>query len=180
MSAPALTRAAPYFEAWNAHDAAAVTAALADGGTYTDPVTRSPLAGPALAEHVRALVAAFPDLGFEVVSSVPANAGADGTMVVQWLMRGTNTGPWNGQPPTGRPVAVRGVDVFTVTGGEITSAVLTGKHAATQRRPRKNSHAHLGRHRDKVAFDRALHQTVGDLQGDDRRPAAQLRDGLHS
>jgi steroid delta-isomerase-like uncharacterized protein len=122
MPAPALTRATPYFEAWNAHDAAAVTAALADGGTYADPVTQSPLTGPALAKHVRALVAAFPDLSFEVVSSVPPDAAADGTMVVQWLMRGTNTGPWNGQPPTGRPVAVRGVDVFTVTAGEITSA----------------------------------------------------------
>ena len=74
MPAPALTRAAPYFEAWNAHDAAAVTAALADGGTYADPVTESPLAGPALAGHVRALIAAFPDLRFEVVSSVPADA----------------------------------------------------------------------------------------------------------
>ena len=72
MPAPALTQAAPYFEAWNAHDAPAVTAALADGGTYADPTTESPLAGPALAEHVRALVAAFPDLSFEVLSSVPA------------------------------------------------------------------------------------------------------------
>ena len=122
MPAPALTRAAPYFEAWNAHDAAAVTAALADGGTYADPTTESPLAGPALAEHARVLVAAFPDLSFEILSSVPADAGADGTMVVQWLMRGTNTGPWNGQPPTGRVAVVRGVDVFTVTAGKITSA----------------------------------------------------------
>ena len=48
MSAPALTQAAPYFQAWNAHDAGAVTAALADGGTYADPTTESPLAGPAL------------------------------------------------------------------------------------------------------------------------------------
>jgi SnoaL-like polyketide cyclase len=56
------------------------------------------------------------------LSSVPADAGADGTMVVQWLMRGTNTGPWNGQPPTGRVMAVRGVDVFTVKAGKITSA----------------------------------------------------------
>jgi steroid delta-isomerase-like uncharacterized protein len=122
MRAPAPTQAAPFFEAWNAHDAAAVTAALADGGTYADPTTESPLAGLALAEHVRTLVAAFPDLSFEVLSTVPADAGADGTMVVQWLMRGTNTGPWNGQPPTGRVVAVRGVDVLTVTAGEITSA----------------------------------------------------------
>jgi heme-degrading monooxygenase HmoA len=41
---------------------------------------------------------------------------------MQWLMHGTNTGPWNGQPPTGRPVAMRGVDVFTVAAGKNTSA----------------------------------------------------------
>jgi len=122
MPAPALTRAVPYFEAWNAHDVRAVTAALADGGTYADPTTEGPLAGAALAEHARALFGAFPDLNFEVVGAQPADAGADGTMVVQWLMRGTNTGPWNGQAPTGRPVAVPGVDVFTVADGEITSA----------------------------------------------------------
>ena len=122
MPAPALTQAVPYFEAWNAHDARAVTAALADGGTYADPATEGPLAGAALADHARRLFGAFPDLNFEVLGCQPADACADGTMVVQWLMRGTNTGPWNGQPPTGRPVAVRGVDVFTVTAGEITSA----------------------------------------------------------
>ena len=55
MAAPVLTRAAPYFEAWNAHDVRAVTAALADGGTYADPATAGPLAGAALAGHARAL-----------------------------------------------------------------------------------------------------------------------------
>jgi steroid delta-isomerase-like uncharacterized protein len=121
MPAPALTGSAPYFEAWNAHDAGAVTAALADGGTYADPTTEGQLAGPALAEHACALFAAFPDLSFEVAGSQPGDAGEEGTMMVQWLMRGTNTGLWNGQQPTGRPVAIRGVNVFTVTGGKITS-----------------------------------------------------------
>ena len=91
MPAPALTQAVPYFEAWNAHDAGAVTAALADGGTYADPTTGGPLVGAALAEHARGLFGAFPDLNFEVVGPQPADAGADGTMVVQWLMRGTIT-----------------------------------------------------------------------------------------
>ena len=122
MPAPALTQAVPYFEAWNAHNARAVIAALADGGTYADPATEGPLAGAALADHARRLFGAFPDLNFEVVGAQPADASADGTMVIQWLMRGTNTGPWNGQPPTGRPVAIPGVDVFTVAAGEITSA----------------------------------------------------------
>ena len=109
----------PYFRAWNAHDPNAVAAAFAEGGTYTDPaVTGPPLTGAGLAEHARALFAAFPDLSFEVLGG----QSGDGLVITQWLMHGTNTGTWNGQPPTGRPVTVQGVDVFTVTDGKITSA----------------------------------------------------------
>jgi len=111
----------PYFKAWNARDPEAVAAALSGDGTYTDPtVTGPPLTGAALAGHARALFASFPDLSFEILSCQLAD-GDPGTVLAHWLMRGTNTGPWNGQPPTGRPVAMRGVDVFTVTAGKIGS-----------------------------------------------------------
>jgi len=109
----------PYFKAWNAHDPEGVAGALADGGTYTDPtVTGTPLAGAQIAEHARALFAAFPDLTFEVLS---AQRAGDGTEVARWLMRGTNTGPLRGQFPTGRGVALAGVDVLTLAGGKIGS-----------------------------------------------------------
>lgn len=121
MTAPALMQAAQYFEAWNAHDPEAVTAALADGATYADPTTSSPLAGRALAEHIGALFAAFPDLDLEVVSSQPADVGTDGTMAIQWLMRGTNTGALTGQFPTGRAMALPGVAVITLRAGQICS-----------------------------------------------------------
>ena len=50
-----------YFDAWNARDPDAVAGAFAAGGTYTDPtVGGPPLAGTAIAEHARALLAAFP------------------------------------------------------------------------------------------------------------------------
>jgi len=115
-----LTQVEPYFRAWNAHDPMAVAAAFAEGGTYTDPaVTGPPLTGAGLAGHARALFVAFPDLSFEVLGG---RASGGGQVITQWLMHGTNTGPWNGQPPTGRPVTVRGVDAFTVTDGKITSA----------------------------------------------------------
>jgi hypothetical protein len=102
MTAPALMQAAQYFEAWNAHDPEAVTAALADGATYADPTTSSPLAGHALAEHIGALFAAFPDLNLEVVSSQPADVGTDGTMVVQWRRPGDHAQP----PAPGRRQSV--------------------------------------------------------------------------
>jgi len=108
-----------YFRAWNTHDPEGVAAALADGGTYTDPtVTGSPLTGAQIAGHARALFTAFPDLSFEVLSSQHA---ASGTEVARWLMRGTNTGPLRGQVPTGRGVTLAGVDVITVTAGKIES-----------------------------------------------------------
>jgi steroid delta-isomerase-like uncharacterized protein len=114
-----LTQVDPYFRAWNAHDPEAVAAAFAEGGTYTDPAVTGPLTGPGLAGHAHALFVAFPDLSFEVLGG---RAAGGGQVITQWLMNGTNAGAWNGQPPTGRPATVRGVDVFTVTDSKITSA----------------------------------------------------------
>ena len=121
LDSPSLV--ARYFGAWNARDPDAVAGAFAAGGTYTDPtVTGPPLTGTAIAGHARALLAAFPDLRFEVLGGQPAGSQANGTVVAQWLMRGTNTGPWNGQPPTGRTVTVRGVGVIAGMDGQVTSA----------------------------------------------------------
>jgi steroid delta-isomerase-like uncharacterized protein len=121
MTAPrhSLSLVEPYFDAWNARDPEAVAAAFAEGGTYTDPtVAGPPLTGTAIADHARALLAAFPDLSFEMLGGQRADGGQ---VITQWLMHGTNTGPWNGQPPAGRPVTMRGVDVSTVAAGKITS-----------------------------------------------------------
>jgi SnoaL-like domain len=74
----ALARAEQYFGAWNVHDPAAVAAAFAEGGTYAGPDGDGPpLTGPALADHVAATPAGFPDLRFEVPNG-PFAGGADG------------------------------------------------------------------------------------------------------
>jgi len=121
MSQSCFTLVENYFNAWNARDPDAVGAAFAEGGTYTDPtVTGRPLTGPALAGHARALLGGFPDLSFEMLDT--QSAGDDpATVVTRWLMRGTNSGPLRGRPPTGKPVVLRGVDVITISGGKIWS-----------------------------------------------------------
>lgn len=118
-----LTQVKPYFDAWNAHDPVAVAAVLEPGGTYTDPaVTGPPLSGAALAEHAADLFAGIPDLNFELLSAQLADGGlGGGEVVVRWLMRGTNTGPLRGWPPSGRSVALRGLDVITVAGSQVAS-----------------------------------------------------------
>lgn len=104
-----------YFDAWNRRDPVAIVATFADGGTYSDPTVPA-LTGSALATHTAGLFAAFPDLTFEIVSA--AQEG-DHAVAAQWMMRGTNTGPLAGGPPTGSTVALPGADFITVEADKI-------------------------------------------------------------
>ena len=57
----------------------------------------------------------FPDGHGEIVELLPHGE----VVVVEWRMAGTNTGPLNGAPPTGRAFSRRGCSVATVRGGKI-------------------------------------------------------------
>jgi steroid delta-isomerase-like uncharacterized protein len=107
-----------YFDAWNKHDAAAIVATFAEGGTYTDPATPGPLSGAAIGAYAEALWVAFPDLSFEIVSPVDNGSGL---VSAEWIMKGTNTGSLNGLPPTGVPVVVPGADFIRTEGNKIRS-----------------------------------------------------------
>lgn len=100
-----------YFDAWNAHDADAIVATFAPGGTYEDPATDGPLEGAAIGENAAGLWAAFPDLRFE--TGTHAHDG-DGLFAAQWTMLGTNSAPFAGLPPTGRSVVLPGADFIRV------------------------------------------------------------------
>ena len=107
-----------YFHAWNAHDADAILATFADGGTYQDPTTGGPISGAAFKGWAGALWAAFPDLRFEKQSL--GEMGPD-LFAGQWRMIGTNLGSFNGLPPTGAEVSTDGADFFVMEGGKIKS-----------------------------------------------------------
>lgn len=98
---------AAYMDAWNRHDPEGVLATFAPGGTFTDPMTPGVVQGEAIVAHARGLLEAFPDAAFELLSAID---GPDGTLAVQWLLRGTHTGPMSGLPPTGRALALPGSD----------------------------------------------------------------------
>jgi steroid delta-isomerase-like uncharacterized protein len=99
-----------YLDAWNAHDANAIVRTFAAGGTYCDPTTAE-LSGDAIGGNAKRLWSAFPDLAFDVAGVAEAGVGR---VVAEWVMRGTNTGAFQGLPATGRPIALPGVDVIEI------------------------------------------------------------------
>lgn len=109
----ALAIAQRYFDAWNAHDSEALVASFAPGGVYRDPNVPQGLDAAGTAQYAAGLAAAFPDLSFELVST---GLTGDGLVAAQWVMRGTNTGSFQGLPPTGREIALPGADFIRADG----------------------------------------------------------------
>jgi steroid delta-isomerase-like uncharacterized protein len=101
-----------YVDAWNARDAARLSATFAEGGTYQDPATGGPLGPAALARYAAGLWSAFPDLVFEDGGMQQCDPGS---VVLRWTMRGTSRGSLLGLPPTGATIALPGVDLIQVS-----------------------------------------------------------------
>jgi steroid delta-isomerase-like uncharacterized protein len=99
-----------YFDAWNRRDPDAIMATFAPGGTYSDP-SSGILSGPAIGAYAAGLFAAFPDLSFDLHDVAVTELG---TVTAEWIMHGTNGGPFLGLPPSGKTVHLPGADFITV------------------------------------------------------------------
>jgi steroid delta-isomerase-like uncharacterized protein len=64
---------------------------------------------------ITGLRAAFPDAVFTIENVVTEGDRIAG----RWTMRGTNTGAFNGMPPTGKPVTMAGFDLLRVEDGRL-------------------------------------------------------------
>lgn len=107
-----------YFQAWNRQDARAVCGTLAAGGTYTDPTVPNGVTGSGFLAVTEAFMSAFNDLSFEVLAVI---AASEESVAVQWMMRGTHTGPLGPVAAANRTVALPGVDIFRLRDGRIES-----------------------------------------------------------
>jgi steroid delta-isomerase-like uncharacterized protein len=106
-------------DAWNRHDADAILALYAEGGTYSAPRAGKTLTGQAIADYAKAVWTAYPDMSLEIISSGDTGGGLVAT---QWVFHGTHTGPYfDGSPPTGRTVTLPGASFTQVEGDKIRS-----------------------------------------------------------
>lgn len=111
-----------YLAAWNAHDADAAAALLAEQVTYYDAAVGKPVKGRAAArdEVIKAFLRAAPDCNWTLNTDADPVV-TDDAVVFQWTFAGTNTGPWaDGTKATGKPFTFGGATILKVHSGKIT------------------------------------------------------------
>jgi steroid delta-isomerase-like uncharacterized protein len=108
-----------WIDCWSRHDTADIAACLTKGGSYTDPASGGPIAGQQLRDYAQVYFTASPDIVFDILEVVD---GGNGVVAVEWLGRGTFTGPLGEVQPNGRAFTVPGCDVLTIEGDAIRSA----------------------------------------------------------
>ena len=73
-------------------------------------------AGGAGGEYVVSTMhTAHPDLRFAIDDLV----AEDDRVTIRWTLRGTNTGPMLGRPPTGQPVVLSAIVIFRIAHGRL-------------------------------------------------------------
>ena len=114
MDIPQIVRR--YVDAWSSRDLDGYLATFAADGTYSDPNLPEPTLAHALKEHFAGYFAGFPDLSCETTALDAVSADVS---VWRFIIRGTNTAPYMGAPPTGRRVEVPGCEFIEVRGDRV-------------------------------------------------------------
>lgn len=113
-----------FHESWDLRDPERGAAAIAPDCQFEDVARGEAQIGPEgyLADYHR-WRAAFPDGEVKVVNVITGGHGPDGWAVVEFLNRGTQTGPLNSSlgefPPSGRRMEARYCSVMRVENGKV-------------------------------------------------------------
>jgi steroid delta-isomerase-like uncharacterized protein len=112
--------AARWVEAWNAHDVDAVMALYATHASHRMSSGPPREGSDEIAAMVRRSLDAYPDLSFSVRHAFTGVAGTTNTgeerIVIEYTMRGTQTGVINGRSGSARPIEIDGALVATLDG----------------------------------------------------------------
>lgn len=105
-----------YEEVWNRGNVDIADRVFADDYVRHDSRPSEAEPGPAGQKRIAAdFRRAFPDLRFDVEMIL-----AEGDLVAaRWTAEGTNSGPWGGQPATGRRARFSGVNIFRFQDGKV-------------------------------------------------------------
>jgi steroid delta-isomerase-like uncharacterized protein len=105
-----------YKEVWNRGNVDVADEVFADDYVRHDLRPSQAEPGPAGQKRIAAdFRRAFPDVRFDVEMII-----AEGDLVAaRWTAQGTTSGPWGGQPATGRRARFSGVNIFRFRDGKV-------------------------------------------------------------
>ena len=107
------------YVAFNDRDFEAAAAWVHDHLEFTDMAQGKTYIGPeAMIGQYQEWLDAFPDGHVEIKNVIE---GSDGWVVVEFVVTGTNTGPFAGRPPSNKSVALHSCDVLHLTDGKVDS-----------------------------------------------------------
>lgn len=98
-----------------AGDTAAMREVMAPDFLDHDPLPGQPPGGAGGEHVVRTMHTAQPDLRF----SIDDLLGEGDRVSIRWTLRGTNTGPMLGRPPSGQPVDYAAIVIFRIADGRL-------------------------------------------------------------
>jgi steroid delta-isomerase-like uncharacterized protein len=105
-------------EAWNRHDLDALGKYFEPDVVLERPGFESPLKGlPAFRKFDEDFLAAFPDARSEIRTLISEGD----TVILEFLMRGHQTGTFKMHPPTGKEISIPIVEIFTFKKGKIST-----------------------------------------------------------
>ena len=106
----------PWLEGLSRGDVSAAEETVAPDCVVHITGSPEPVRGPtAFAQFVGGLIAAFPDVRFEVEDQVEAGD----TVVVRWSAEGTHLRPLGNIPPTGKRSRIDGIAFDRLAGGKV-------------------------------------------------------------
>lgn len=103
-----------WVSAWNSRDADRVVGLYMADGVHRMSAGSPYEGSDAIGAMVRRSLDAYPDLSFSVRDSFGIALGAGWRIVIEYTMRGTQTGEINGREGSGRPIEVDGALVATL------------------------------------------------------------------
>jgi steroid delta-isomerase-like uncharacterized protein len=101
-----------YNDAWNARDVDRILSFWADDGVMDDvPFGKGVVGIDAVRKGVQEWLTAFPDMHSEQEGR---SISVDDAVAYEWRLTGTNEGPYDGRPATGKRIEYRGLAVLEV------------------------------------------------------------------
>ena len=104
-----------YVDVWNQHDPAALDTVFAANAVRHDPATGVATGIESIRAIMQALLTSFPDL----LLTIDQELADEDCAILRWTATGTHNGDFQGIPPTGKPINVKGTSVYQCADGKM-------------------------------------------------------------